>query len=139
MTKLWLQAKFSNFWMPLGPIKNIFWFSHNKWDKHLFSSKKDLSRMPIFVSHNGIVHWTKHSKVRFSQIRQSSAKGALNRDKMQFDFHIIKDLHITIFSFCMAKEESSESQEMFIIGPIRQNVCLWCHYDKMQLPINTGW
>ena len=56
---------------------------------------------------------------------------------MQFDFHRIKDLQITIFSFYMAKEESSEYQEMFFIGPIRQNVCL-CHYDKMQLPINTG-
>ena len=40
--------------MPLVPIKNIFWFSHNKWDKHLISSKKDLSRVPMFVSHNGI-------------------------------------------------------------------------------------
>ena len=40
--------------MPLVPIKNIFWFSHNKWDKHLISSKKDLSQVPMFVSHNGI-------------------------------------------------------------------------------------
>ena len=41
--------------MPLAPIKNILRFSHNKWDKHLISSKKDLSRVPIFVSHNGIL------------------------------------------------------------------------------------
>ena len=54
LKKLWLQAKFSNFWMPLVPIKNILPFSHNKWDKHLISSKKDLSRVPMFVSHNGI-------------------------------------------------------------------------------------
>ena len=53
LKKLWLQAKFSNFWMPLVPIKNILPFSHNKWDKHLISSKKDLSRAPMFVSHNG--------------------------------------------------------------------------------------
>ena len=39
--------------MPLAPIKNILRFSHNKWDKHLISSKKDLSRVPMFVSHNG--------------------------------------------------------------------------------------
>ena len=51
--KLWLQAKFSNFWMQLVPIKNILPFSHNKWDKHLISSKKDLSRVPMFVSQNG--------------------------------------------------------------------------------------
>ena len=54
LKKLWLQAKFSNFWMQLVPIKNIWWFSHNKWDKHLISSKKDLSQVPMFVSHNGI-------------------------------------------------------------------------------------
>ena len=54
LKKLWLQAKFSNFWMPLVPIKNILPFSHNKWDKHLISSKKDLSRVPMFVSHNGM-------------------------------------------------------------------------------------
>ena len=53
LKKLWLQAKFSNFWMPLVPIKNILPFSHNKWDKHLISSKKDLSQVPMFVSHNG--------------------------------------------------------------------------------------
>ena len=53
LKKLWLQGKFSNVWMPLVPIKNILLFSHNKWDKHLFSSKKDLSRVPMFVSHNG--------------------------------------------------------------------------------------
>ena len=40
--------------MPLAPIKNILRFSHNKWDKHLISSKKDLSQVPMFVSHNGI-------------------------------------------------------------------------------------
>ena len=59
LKKLWLQAKFSNFWMPLVPIKNILPFSHNKWDKHLFSSKKDLSRVPMFVSHKGTYpsHW----------------------------------------------------------------------------------
>ena len=39
--------------MPLAPIKNILRFSHNKWDKHLISSKKDLSWVPMFVSHNG--------------------------------------------------------------------------------------
>ena len=39
--------------MPLAPIKNILRFSHNKWDKHLISSKKDLSRVPMFASHNG--------------------------------------------------------------------------------------
>ena len=39
--------------MPLAPIKNILRFSHNKWDKHLISSKKDLSQVPMFVSHNG--------------------------------------------------------------------------------------
>ena len=53
LKKMWLQAKFSNFWMQLVPIKNIWWFSHNKWDKHLISSKKDLSQVPMFVSHNG--------------------------------------------------------------------------------------
>ena len=53
LKKLWLQAKFSNFWMQLVLIKNILWFSHNKLDKHLISSKKDLSRVPMFVSHNG--------------------------------------------------------------------------------------
>ena len=54
LKKLWLQAKFSNFWMPLVPIKNILPYSHNKWDKHFISSKKDLSQVPMFVSHNGI-------------------------------------------------------------------------------------
>ena len=39
--------------MQLVPIKNILPFSHNKLDKHLFSSKKDLSRVPMFVSQNG--------------------------------------------------------------------------------------
>ena len=53
LKKLWLQAKFSNFWMQLVLIKNILWFSHNKLDKHLISSKKDLSRVPMFVSRNG--------------------------------------------------------------------------------------
>ena len=53
LKKLWLQAKFSNFWMQLVLIKNILWFSHNKLDKHLISSKKDPSRVPMFVSHNG--------------------------------------------------------------------------------------
>ena len=53
LKKLWLQAKYSNFWMPLVPIKNILPYSHNKWDKHLISSKKYLSRVPMFVSHNG--------------------------------------------------------------------------------------
>ena len=55
LKKLWLQAKFSNFWMPLVPIKNILPFSHNKWDKHLISSKKYLSRVPMFVSQNGML------------------------------------------------------------------------------------
>ena len=40
--------------MPLVQVKNILPYSHNKWDKHLISSKKDLSRVPLFVSHNGI-------------------------------------------------------------------------------------
>ena len=31
-------------------------FGHNKWDKHLISSKKDVSRVPMFVSHNGTLH-----------------------------------------------------------------------------------
>ena len=51
--KMWLQAKFSNSWMPLVPIKNISLFSHNKWDKHLISSKKDPTWVPMFMSHNG--------------------------------------------------------------------------------------
>ena len=33
LKKLWLQAKFSNFLMPLVPIKNELPYSHNKWDK----------------------------------------------------------------------------------------------------------
>ena len=52
LKKLWLQAKFSNFCLPLVPIKNILWFSHNKWEKHLISSKKDLSLVPMFATHN---------------------------------------------------------------------------------------
>ena len=39
--------------MQLVPIKNILPYSHNKWDKHLISSKKDLSQVPMFVSQNG--------------------------------------------------------------------------------------
>ena len=41
LTKLWLQAKFSNFWLPLVPIENVLLFGHNKWDKHfIFQAKK---------------------------------------------------------------------------------------------------
>ena len=67
LKKLWLQTKFSNFWMQLVLIKNILWFSHNKLDKHLISSKKDPSWVPMFVSHNGThkikikIDWTKSS------------------------------------------------------------------------------
>ena len=100
LKKLWLQAKFSNFWMQLVLIKNILWFSHNKLDKHLISSKKDPSRVPMFVSHNGTRSGRNRFTINFQYIwmTSKSIKALSKNSTKHLGSSRFKWLHINTFS-----------------------------------------